>query len=118
MRIAYIAPYQGPALREQRPIVENLALAANLKIELIAELLQSRQHEIEVLSQGEVGARRFKLYPAFQETLTSHSGIPVHYCSALPVRFVMGFWSTWQMLRLLRSKHREAPFDVVIIYNF
>ena len=117
MRIAYVAPYQGPALREQRPIVQNLALAANLKIELLAELLKDKQHEIEILSQGEVGARRLKLFHGFTETPLAHSQIPVHYCSALPVRFVTGLWSPWQMLRLLRRRHRDAPFDLVVIYN-
>ena len=34
---------------------ENLSLAANLKIELIAELLESKRHQVEILSQGEVG---------------------------------------------------------------
>ena len=118
MRIAYIAPYQSETLRNRRPIVENLALAANLKIELIAESLASKKHDVEILSQGEVGARRFKLYPAFQETPLLDSSIVVRYCSALPVRFVSVWWSSWQMVRLLRRRHREAPFDLVIIYNF
>jgi glycosyltransferase involved in cell wall biosynthesis len=97
--------------------VANLALAANLKIELIAELLESKQHAVEILSQGEAGERRFKLYPAFQETPLSRSKVSVHYGSALPIRFLNGVWSIWQMLRLLRTRHREAPFDLVIIYN-
>jgi glycosyltransferase involved in cell wall biosynthesis len=118
MRIAYIAPYQGPLLLQRRPIVANLALAANLKIELIAELLESKQHEVEILSQGESGERHFKLYPAFQEAPLSQSNVSVHYGSALPIRFLNGVWSIWQMLRLLRDRHREAPFDLVIIYNF
>jgi glycosyltransferase involved in cell wall biosynthesis len=118
MRVAYVAPYQGKDLRTRRPIIDNLALAANLKIELIAELLASAGHEVEVLSQGEVGERSFALYPAFQEVPRFHPAIPVHYCSALPVRRVQGAWSTFQMLRLLRTRHREAPFDLVIIYNF
>ena len=116
MRIAYIAPYQGPELLRQRPVVTNLALAANLKIELIAELLESKHHDVEILSQGEAGERHFKLYPAFREL--SKSEVPIHYSSALPIRFVNGFWSTWQMLRLFRKRHRQAPFDLVVIYNF
>ena len=39
MRIAYVAPYQSPTLLERRSILSNLGLAANVKIELIAELL-------------------------------------------------------------------------------
>jgi glycosyltransferase involved in cell wall biosynthesis len=119
MRVAYIAPYQGKVLRNQRPIIDNLALAANLKIELIAELLASTGHQVEILSQGEVsGERSFTLYPACEEIPRFHPAIPVHYCSAIRVRRVQGVWSTYQMLRLLRARHREAPFDLVIIYNF
>jgi glycosyltransferase involved in cell wall biosynthesis len=118
MRIAYVAPYQGQHLRRCRPVIDNLALAANLKIELIAESLESNQHDIEILSQGEAGQRTFTFYPAFQETPRFHPRIPVYYCSAVPVRFLQGAWSTWQMLRLLRRRHREAPFDLVIVYNF
>ncbi len=117
MRIAYITPYQGPELRRRRPIVENLALAGNLKIELIAELLEQRHHQVEIFSAGEVGARRFKFYPAFDETPVSAHNVHARYSSALPVRFVSGFWSTWQLLRIIRARHREAPFDLVIIYN-
>jgi glycosyltransferase involved in cell wall biosynthesis len=118
MRIAYVAPYQGQHLRRCRPVIDNLALAGNLKIELIAELLESKQHDVEILSQGETSKRSFTLYAGFQETPPLHARIPVHYGSALPVRFVQGAWSTWQMLRLVRRTHREAPFDLMIIYNF
>src|SRR4051794_35274056 len=105
MRVAYIAPYQGKDLRNRRPIIDNLALAANLKIELIAELLVSAGHHVEVLSQGEVGECSFTLYPAFQESPRFHPAIAVHYCSALPIRRVQGAWSTLQMLQLLRKRH-------------
>jgi hypothetical protein len=118
MRIAYVAPYQGEEVRQQRPIVDNLALAGNLKIELISELLDANGHQVEVLSQGEAGERSFTLYPAFEQKERFHSDIPVHYGSALPVRFVQGAWSVWQMLRLFRARHRTAAFDLVIVYNF
>jgi glycosyltransferase involved in cell wall biosynthesis len=117
MRIAYVAPYQGPALIDRRPSLKNLALAGNLKIELIAELLRRHQHDVEILSQGEVVEHRFKHYPAFSETRPSDSGIPVYYASALPVRFVNGWWSSRGMLSLFRERHRVSPFDLLIIYN-
>lgn len=102
---------------KRRPTVQNLALAGNLKIELIAELLRRHRHDVEVLSQGEVVERRFKYYPAFSETKPSSSGIPVHYASALPIRFVNGWWSSRDLLALFRERHRVSPFDLVIIYN-
>ena len=117
MRIAYIAPYQGPGLMDRRPTLRNLALAGNVKIELIAEILHRHQHDVEVLSQGEVVERRLKYYPAFSETRPFNSEIPVHYASALPVRFVNGWWSSRDMLALFRERHRVSPFDLVIIYN-
>ena len=117
MRIAYVAPYQGPGLRQRRPIVANLALAANLKIELLAELLRSKKHDVEILSQGEADERAFRLHPAFLEELPSASAVTARYCSALPVRFVSGFWSTWTLVQLLRKRHQAAPFDLAIVYN-
>ena len=117
MRIAYIAPYQGPGLRDRRPTLQNLALAGNVKIELIAELLRRHQHDVEVLSQGEVVERRLKYYPAFSETTPFDSKIPVHYASALPVRFVNGWWSSRDTLALFQERHRVSPFDLVIVYN-
>src|SRR4029077_7714680 len=104
MRIAYIAPYQGPALLKQRPIVRNLSLAANVKIGLIAELLQKSSHTVEIFSQGEVIECRFSLYPSFTETLTGNSSTHVSYASALPVRFVNALWSTWKLLRLFKTR--------------
>jgi len=116
MRIAYVAPYQGPVLRTRRPIVQNLALAGNLKIELIAELLHGK-HEIEILSQGEAGERSFTLHRAFEEPLPPGNGVTVRYCSALPVRFISGLWSTCQLLELLRRRHHQAAYDLIIAYN-
>jgi glycosyltransferase involved in cell wall biosynthesis len=117
MRIAYVAPYQGPGLINCRPSVRNLALAGNLKIELVAELLHQSGHDIEILSQGEVVEPRFTVYPGFCERNPYHANISVHYASALPVRFVNGLWSTQRMLALFKRRHRAAPFDPVIVYN-
>jgi len=39
MRIAYITPYQGPALKERRPITLNRSLAGSSKMETLARLL-------------------------------------------------------------------------------
>ena len=117
MRIAYIAPYQGPGLINRRPSVRNLALAGNLKIELVAELLHQCAHDIEILSQGEVVERRFMIYSGFCERNPYHANISAHYASALPVRFVNGLWSSQRTLALFKRRHRAAPFDLVIIYN-
>ena len=35
MRIAYVAPYQGPTLVNRRPIVRNRSMSNRVKIELI-----------------------------------------------------------------------------------
>ena len=56
MRVAYIAPYSGPTLLKQRPVVRNLSLAARVityvsddKAETIAaalqRVIQSRSYE-------------------------------------------------------------------------
>ena len=118
MRIAYIAPYQGPALIQRRPIVSNLSLAARVKVEVIAQLLQENSHQIEIFSQGEVIERALKFYPAFCEPEPFHSDIPIYYASALPVRFLNAIWSSRRTVRLFKSRHRVASFDAVIIYNF
>src|SRR5437667_9291765 len=94
MRIAYIAPYQGSTLEKRRAIVRNLSLAARVKIGLIAELLQRSSHHVEVLSQGEVIEHKWKFYPAFREPDPFHADVPVYYSSALPVKFLNGFWSS------------------------
>ncbi len=117
MRIAYIAPYQGPDLRKRRPIVLNLGLAANVKMELVAELLRTHDHAVEVLSQGAVVERRLTFYPAFSESRPFHPAIPVFYASALPIRRVNGAWSALRTLQLFRRRHRVSPYDLVLIYN-
>jgi hypothetical protein len=95
----------------------NIALGGNVKIELVSELLHRGGHDVEVLSQGEVVDRRLRLYPGFQEVKKFHPEIPVFYASALPIKFVNGFWSSWRTLRLFRERHAASPFDVAIIYN-
>lgn len=117
MRIAYIAPYQGPGLRQQRPIVRNLALAANVKIELVAELLQQQGHSVDVLSQGEVVERSPRYFRSFSEGQRFNQAIPVDYCSALPIRGVNGLWSTWRLKSLFLQRHRASPYDLVLVYN-
>jgi len=117
MRIAYIAPYQGPAVVERRPIVRNLSLAGRVKVERVAELLQRNGHDIEIISQGEVIERRLKLYPGFVDAKPFNSSIPVFYASAFPVRFLNGLWSGLSTLRIFKARHRISPYDVVVIYN-
>jgi glycosyltransferase involved in cell wall biosynthesis len=117
MRIAYITPYQGPSLVKQRPAVKNLSMSNKVKIELIAEALLARGHNVEVISHGEVVENKCKFYPAFSEAEPFHPEIPVHYASALPVRRVNGFWSCWQTLHLFKARHQASPFDLVIIFN-
>jgi hypothetical protein len=117
MRIAYIAPYQGQALLQRRPIVRNLSLGGKAKIELFAELLQSRSHTVEIVSQGEVIERGARYYPGFVEPNSFSGDIPVFYSSALPIRFLNGLWSSESMLRVFRSRNRLVPYDLVLIYN-
>jgi hypothetical protein len=117
MRIAYIAPYQGADLIKRRRILRNLALAGNVKIELISELLRTRDHDVEVISQGEVVDTRLEYFRAFAEPRPFHHDIPVMYASSLPVRFMNGFWSSQRTLSLFKQRHRVSPFDAVIIYN-
>ena len=123
MRIAYVANYQGPDLLKRRPCMHNLSLAARVKIQLIAELLQASSHEVELLSQGSteplVGMEKFRLryYPALSERELFHPQIPIYYASALSARFLIGFWESLQSRRLLAARHRAKPFDAVLIYN-
>lgn len=117
VRIAYITTYQGPSVLKRRPIVRNRSLSNSVKIELIASLLRANSHEVEVLSQGEVVENGFKFYPAFSEPQSFNLKIPVYYSSALPIRRVNGFWSSFRTLHLLKTRHRIAPFDLVIIFN-
>src|SRR6266436_9708753 len=114
MRIAYIAPYQGLGLVKDRPTLRNISLGGRMKIELIAELLQTTSHTIEILSQGEVIERELKFYPGFQEPEPFHPNIPIYYSSAFPVRFLNGFSSSLSTLRIFKTRHRVSPYDVVV----
>ena len=116
MRIAFVAPYQGAELLQRRPSMINLALAGNLKIELVAELLARRGHDVEIISQGEVVENSSRFFPAFKETAGERK-VPVWYASAFPVRYVNGYWSTRGLLSIFKRRHREQPFDAVIVYN-
>jgi glycosyltransferase involved in cell wall biosynthesis len=118
MRIAYVTPYQGTTVIKRRPIVANRSMSSRIKIELIAQLLHAKGHEVEVFSYGEVERFEFRFYPAFQEPEPFHPRIPVYYVSALPIRRLYGFWARQHMLRILEDRHRVSPFDVIIIYNF
>jgi glycosyltransferase involved in cell wall biosynthesis len=117
MRIAYVAPYQGPTLLARRPVVRNRSMSNRIKIELIASLLRSGSHDVEIISQGEVVDTSWTFYPAFVEEERFHPDIPIFYGSVLPVRRVNGFWSNAQTLRVLKERHRAQPYDLVIIFN-
>ena len=103
---------------KRRPIVGNLSLAARVKMEVIAELLKSNSHDVEILSQGEVIERKFKIYPGFTDPEPFDAKIPIRYSSALPVKFLNGLWSGLRLLRIFKARHRISPYDVVLIYNF
>lgn len=117
MRIAYIAPYQGAAVVARRPIVRNHSLAAKVKIEVVAELLNRKGHGVEVISQGEVIENSATYYPGFSDPALFHPQIPVEYASAFPVRLLNGFWSSVTTLRRMLAAHAKSPFDLVIVYN-
>jgi hypothetical protein len=55
----------------------NLALAGNLKIELISELLARAGHDVEIISQGEVVENSSRFFSGFQETTPGERKIPV-----------------------------------------
>lgn len=117
MKIAYIAPYQGPSLITNRPIIRNRSLAGSTKIELLATLLTGRHHHVEIISQGEIVERKLKLYRSFSEKNRFHHDIPIHYSSSLPIRYVNGIWSSLATLALFKARHRVAPYQLMIIYN-
>ena len=114
MRIAYIVFYQGPGLEKNRPCLHNLSLGSKAKVELIAELLRKSSHEVEIISPGEVDRNEFRFYPSFTETDLFHRDIPIYYSSALPIRFITGFWSGYRTRQLFKSRHKSSPFELVI----
>jgi hypothetical protein len=118
MRIAHITSYQGPTLMKRRPIVGNRSMSNRIKIELIAQLPHANGHDVDVFSYGEVDNAECPFYPAFMEPEPFHPRILLHYISALPIRRVYGVWASLRMVALLNARHRVAPFDVVIIFNF
>jgi glycosyltransferase involved in cell wall biosynthesis len=117
MRIAYVAPYQGPELVKKRPTLHNLSLAARVKIQLIAELLHRNSHDVEIISQGDVDTFQCRYYAPFAESERFHPDIPIYYASAFPVRYVSGFWESAAVRRLLQARHDVRPYDLVLIYN-
>jgi hypothetical protein len=118
MRIAYLAPYKGPTVVERRPLLKSLSLSNTVKIELVAKLLHEASHEIEIFSEGEVVESQLAFFPAFYEPKRFHDDIPIYYSSVLPVRYCNGLWSSSSMLRQLKARHRQAPFDVLLMFNF
>lgn len=117
VRVAYIAPYQGPDLLATRPMLRNLGLAANVKMELVSELLNSAGSEVEIVSQGEVVDRHWKFFPGFGEPNPMCSMVPAFYASALPIKVINVPWSAFRTLRLFQRRHKVSPFDVVLLYN-
>lgn len=118
MRIAYVAPYQGPTVVARRPIIRNNSLAAKVKIELVAELLKKSGHDVEVISQGEVVENSLKFYRGFREAAPFDPDIPVEYSSTVTARFINIVWSSIATLQRVRSRHRARPFDAMLFYNF
>jgi glycosyltransferase involved in cell wall biosynthesis len=117
MKIAYVAPYQGQSLLNSRPIIRNRSLASSIKIELLANLLATRHHHVEIISPGEIVERKLNLYKSFSEKDLFHPDIPIHYSSSLPIRYVNGVWSSLATLALFKARHRVAPYQLMIIYN-
>jgi len=117
MRIAYITPYQGPTVLRQRPMVRSRSLATTTKVELVAALLRSNGHDVELFSQGEVIENSFKFYSGFAEPERFDSSIPIFYASSWPIKRINGFWSSMALKQLFNSRHRAKPFDLVIIWN-
>jgi glycosyltransferase involved in cell wall biosynthesis len=105
-------------LIKRRPIVGNRSMSNRIKIELIAQLLHANGHDVEVFSHGEVDAPGLRFYPGFEEPQRFHPAIPVHYLSALPIRRVYGPWVRQRLLAMLDRRHRESPFDMIVIFNF
>jgi glycosyltransferase involved in cell wall biosynthesis len=117
MRIAYVANYQGPTLIARRPVVRNLSMSNRVKMELLSTLLRRQSHEVVLISPGEPGEYRFRLYSSFRDSNHFDPQIPVEYASALPVKRVAAAWSSLSTLRLLRKWHTEKPFDLLVIFN-
>jgi glycosyltransferase involved in cell wall biosynthesis len=92
-------------------------MSNRIKIELVADLLRSKRHDVDLISQGEVVHHSLTFYPGFEEPTRFHPDIPVSYASALPVRRVNGLWSSQRTLQLFKARHRAKPYDLVVIFN-
>jgi hypothetical protein len=92
-------------------------MSGKIKIELIAKTLFENSHDVEILSPGGVVENKWTYYRAFSEPLGFHPDIPVFYASVLPIRRLNGTWSDLRTLQLFKSRHRQQPYDVVIILN-
>jgi glycosyltransferase involved in cell wall biosynthesis len=116
MRIAYIAPYFGPAVLKQRAI-QSASTSNRIKIELVCQLLRADSHEVDLISPGEVVEPRLKFYKGFREPEPFSPEVPVFYASSLPVRRLSGRWSSSSTVGIVKRLHRAAPYDVVILFN-
>ena len=117
MRIAYIVPYQGPTLLQRRPIIRNRSMSNSIKIEMIAAALRGSSHDVDIISQGEVVESSCSFYPSFSDPVRFHPKIPIYYASVLAVRRLNGIWSNARTLHLFKKRHRDRPYDLVIIFN-
>jgi len=92
-------------------------MSNRVKIELIATLLRESSHDVEVISQGEVIDTSLTFYPSFAEPQRFHRDVPIYYGSVLPIRRLNGLWSNSRTLGILKERHREKPYDLMIIFN-
>lgn len=116
MRIAYIAGYQGSGLITQRAI-RNRALATSTKVELIAQMLYSCGHEIEILSHGIVAEGKNRYYPMFIEPDLFNPDIPIYYSAALDIKRLNNIFARISTFHLLKKRNEQNPYDIIIIYN-
>lgn len=117
MRIAYVAEYQGPGLIRRRGIKKHRSLAQSMKIELIAKILCSTGHEIEIISQGVVLDGKGRYFSSFREPQPFHSHIPIYYSCAFDMKLLRGISANVSTLSILRMRHSETPYDLIVIYN-
>ena len=111
-------PVSGRDPAEGAPVAaQPESVDAGSKVQLVADLLQNSGHEIDIISQGPVDRRQFRFYPSLEEAEPFNPSIPIHYLSALPVRFLTGLWEGWQIERVIRSRHKTRPYDAMLVYN-
>jgi glycosyltransferase involved in cell wall biosynthesis len=92
-------------------------MSNRIKIELIASLLHSKSHEVEIISQGEVVDYSWTFYRSFSEPERFDSQIPIYYGSVLPIRRLTGLWSNARTLHIFKKRHKVKPYDLVIVFN-